>query len=928
MTLLEDVGYLSSAAAATARARQLIPEIESSPGADVSTALHCIGAYDEYLTEEQLASLESEELAAPLVSAARTLISVADEIRKAKGHLPDSEEGLLLHAAIAFAMHGNFPNARVAVLSSADEYRSRTPARRFAWAICDPSAIEKIVALADGLTDEVAFYRAWREALQRCDRTALDVAAELLKKFTVSPDVSDTALLLSAEVAFRQAFRLSVAQLKHGASGLPAAFIDRLIDSGRWTLLPPQRRLLSEYRVAAASQNSLLNLPTSTGKTLIAEACLASAMVTPGITVFVAPYVAIGEQVLVALRSHMPIDTEVVPMFGGFKSNTPSHSSNARQVLVATPERFDGWLRSSGCLDRLRSIVFDEMHLIENGVRGAKLEGIISRLRLLQEANYQFRIISLSAVLRDAGALLDWLSVPEDGFHRESWRPTARRLAICRSSGEITWIHATDSLRPPGANFGAQIGKTRFILPETITPFRGPFVPDKDAIAESKNIAEIAHQLAARLTGAGLIVCPRRADTKRVAAAVAERLPVQESAELDELISTIQSQYPWLSPLAENLRRGVAYHNATLPFDVRRIVEEGIRAGYVRFVAATTTLAEGADLPFRWTLIAHWLRGIFEGAEPINPLIFRNIAGRSGRSGSFTEGDTVIYESLLGVSGTVSSNPAIRLKAIARVLIDASPLQSAIRLVSEGNASDEANAIRAVFASQMLAAIPENAGVEDLHDRLAEASYAAYSGQGDQIAQLYTEALDQLIDATPIGGAMAEKNSPVRLTPLGHAANLTGFSPASVRRMLVFLNQPVLPTESGPLVAGLLVELADLPEQGSPYLAKIVQGGRHKAFMKKPDIPGVVTSWLAGASPRTVFEELPTFQTTSSSSETIEDQYEKFLGFIDLVLRNFAPWAIRALATLKDFGSDAAKNLDWKNLVDRLEAREQSGLPT
>lgn len=207
MTLLPDVDYFSSAAAATARARQLVPEIKSSPGADVSTALHCIGAYDEFLTEEQLASLENEEIAAPLISAARTLISVADEIRMANGYLPDAEEGLLLHAAIAFAMHGNFPNARVAVLSSSREYRSRTPARRFAWAICDPSAIELIVTLADGLTDEVAFYRAWRETLQRYDRTSLDVAANLLKKFTVSPDVSDTALLLSAEVAFRQAFR-------------------------------------------------------------------------------------------------------------------------------------------------------------------------------------------------------------------------------------------------------------------------------------------------------------------------------------------------------------------------------------------------------------------------------------------------------------------------------------------------------------------------------------------------------------------------------------------------------------------------------------------------------------------------------------------------------------------------------------------------
>lgn len=923
MTLLSDVDFLASTEAATARARLLTPRLISSPGVDASVALHCIGAFDHYLSEELLTSLEEEKVAAPLSAAARTLVSIVDYLRHEKRQLDDADEALLLHAAIAFAMHGNFPCARVAMLSSTETCRTNTAARRFAWAICDPASIESIIEFADGETEEVWFYRSWIDALRDCSEAPLAKAAKLLKRFTVSPDVSDTALLMSAEVGFRQAFRLSVGRLGSTDTELPRDFVGRLIESGRWTLLPPQRELLKDLRIAGTKQNALLNLPTSTGKTLVAEACLASAMREPGITVFVAPYVAIGEQVLIALKSHMPENVEIIAMFGGFKSEYPESDPHARQVLVATPERFDGWLRSTGNRDMLRTVILDELHIIENGSRGARLEGIVSRLRLLQQDSRRLRVVSLSAVLRQADTLLDWLAVPIESFYRGGWRPTARRLAICRSDGMIVWIHGADSLRPENAKFGTEIGRTKISLPERIEPFYGRFVPDRDSVAESRNIATIAVYLSKRLRGAGLIVCPRRVDTRRVADALASLVQVPEKRDvLESRAQLIEMRWPWLSGLAANVRRGVAYHNATLPFETRKIVEDGIREGTISYVASTTTLAEGADLPFRWTLISHWLRGVYDGAEPINPLIFRNIAGRSGRAGSYTEGDTIIYESLLGTRGTVSSDPQRRLNSIAKVLIDSSPLQSAVRLATDSAASEEAAAIKAAFASQVLAAIPENAAVEDIDVKLAEASYAVRSGHSEEISSVFSDALTNLLDPNQLGGPMAMRHSPVQLTPLGQAANLSGFSPDTVRRMLTFLQHDALPDEPAKIIADVLEHLFDVPEQSSFYLRKLVGQPRHTQFTKKEDLPAVCSAWLAGADPREIFEQLPHYKATKSSAETIEDQYEKFVGFVDGALRSFAPWSIRALNTLKSFGSDHAKRYMWESLLHKLELRE------
>jgi helicase len=922
----QDVDFRLSSAASAARFRGAKPTGETTAGSDVSVALYCVGAFDGYSNEEELASLEEEEIAAPLIAAARTLISVSDELRNVNSESLESADGLAMHAAIAFAMHGNFPSARTSVLAADQVYRSLTAARRLAWAVCDPEAIEDIIKLANNDTTEVLFYRSWKKALSYVVENSQTTSEALLKKFSVSPDASDAALMFSTEVAFRQGLRLAIANLRNTVPLLPSSFISRLIDSGRWTLLPPQRKLLADKGLAQSKTNTLLNLPTSTGKTLLAEACLAAALAeTSGIAVYVAPYIAIGDQVLTALKSHMPEDIQVVAMFGGFKSEFPSVNPDAKQILVTTPERFDGWLRATADRARLRLVVLDELHCIENGSRGARLEGTVTRLRLLQDSGEDFRLVCLSAVLPEASGLRDWLAVSAGEFHREGWRPTARRLALCRSDGTMTWMYATDALRPPGAQFGTPSAMpVKINLPEAVVPFRGQFVPDRDSVAASRNIAAIAIDLASRLHGPGLIVCPRRIDTRRIAFALSETVKARDEskARLAEVATRVELNHPWLSGLAMMIRSGVAYHNSTLPFEVRRWVEQSVRVGDLRFVASTTTLAEGADLPFRWTLVSHWLSGVYAGAPPINPLTFRNIAGRSGRAGSYSEGDTVLFESLLGPRGAVLDSPQERVAAISKILTDNSPLNSAVISIDGDMEERETKAVVAAFSSQLMAAIPENPTAEDIVAKLSGASYAAQSGSLEKISRLYSSALDEMLDSTAPGGAFATRNSPVALTELGIAANRSGFSPNSVRKLVEFLNIETLSFVPNELVAIALKQFANLPEQSNAYLIKICEKESHRQFLKIADLADVANSWLTSKSPREIFESLPTFTTTKSNSETVETQFEYFVGFIDSVMRSFAPWLLRSMDVLKAFGTESVQNFDWRNLAEKLENRE------
>lgn len=927
-SLPSDIDYRASSLAAAARARQVLPISDRGEGFDVSVALYCVGTFDGLTEDEELAGLEREDVASPLIAAARTLMSASDTLRRDSPSSREISDGLAMHAAVAFAMYGNFPSARSAMLATSVLYRSATPSRRLAWAVCDPASIEEIVLIPGTDATEVRFYRAWKKSLQLATLAERDAAENLLRMFPVSLDQSDAALRYSVEVAFRQGYRLAISHLMRLAPSLPRGFLERLIESGRWTLLPPQRKLLAETTFAKGSGNSLLNLPTSTGKTLLAEACIAAALATKcGTAVYVAPYIAIGDQVVAALRSHMQKDVEVVAMFGGFKREISSIDPTVKQVLVMTPERFDGWLRGSEKMSTLRLVVVDELHFIENGSRGARMEGVISRLRLMQDAGADFRIVSLSAVLPDAEGIREWLQVAKPDFHREDWRPTARRLALCRSDGMLTWIYGADPLRPDEAKFGTPTTKpVQISLPEVVRPFRGQFVPDSDSTLAARNVAAIARDLADRLHGPGLIVCPRRIDTRRIAAALADVATVSPSSApvLAAFADEVEAKHAWLGGLADMLRKGISYHNSTLPHDVRRIVEQGLREGHVKVIASTTTLAEGADLPFRWTLISHWLSGVFAGAKPLNPLIFRNIAGRSGRAGSYSEGDTVLFENLLGPSSPQLNTPTSRQEAIAHILTDNSPLEAAARLMNGVVDDRENQAIAASYASQLLAAIRENPVEEDIVTKLVGFSYSARSGHANRLAALLQTSLDEMLDVSPIGGAMATRNSPVVLTELGIAANLSGFSPTTVRTLVSFLSRSDLPTEPTNIVTSALEHCAEVPEQTNSYLIKLVTKERHKQFVKHSDLDSVVAAWLSGQPTREIFEALPTFQRTSSSNESVEIEFEKFVGFVDSVLRSFAPWLMRAMDTLKTFGSDEAKLFEWRLLAERLEQRENS----
>ena len=79
---------------------------------------------------------------------------------------------------------------------------------------------------------------------------------------------------------------------------------------------------------------------------------------------------------------------------------------------------------------------------------------------------------------------------------------------------------------------------------------------------------------------------------------------------------------------------GVFVHHGTTPHGIRLSIEHAMQQGRINFVACTSTLAQGVNLPIRYLIVS----GIHQAGEKIKVRDFQNLIGRAGRSGMHTEG--------------------------------------------------------------------------------------------------------------------------------------------------------------------------------------------------------------------------------------------------------------------------------------------------
>jgi len=837
----------------------------------------------------------------------------------------DEVNSLAWLASSAYAAAGNFASSSACLKSIDLQEDLEDPYRRIAYALLCPSELGRLWRVGTGHRPEMPFLEHLNayHSSGNIEHYALASHA-LLEQLAECANPFDVALLRAGRLALRhQELLCAVATLKTQTQ--LSDDICRNIGIGCPTMLLPAQWEVLRRGLLSNHDNTLITLPTSTGKTLLSQLALISDVSeNGGIGIFVAPYIAVARQTVESFNN-LCASLPITLSSSTYHDDYDSVDSLKATILVLTPERLEILLNTTLNIDKIRLIVFDEAHIIENGVRGARLEALMIRFRIRQGDGANCRIILMSAALENVAEVLEWLNIAPNNHHDGKWRPTARRIAVWNQTGRLTWLYGADQIRPPSATLLTIRGFRQLSLVSQMYPTELFHQMKLQWNSAYENIAYLVTQLRQEIDGPALVVCMTRRATRGVAIALTHHFPeIDFGPHLQMLESTILNGTAELSGLLRCLRHGVAYHNASLHPNIRAGIEDALKAGEISVVASTTTLAEGADLPFRLTVLYDWLQGFGDYQRPMSPLLFRNIAGRAGRAGNYVEGDTIIFENLLGsLQYTKLSN---RQSAVLEVISATPTLRSSF----DGASPDETAGINSAFETAFLGSVSDNPIEENLVESFSAGSFSSRAGFQHKLIPTLITTRNKILDASALGGPLGIAASPIRLTKLGIAVRSTNLSPDSARLVMT-----ILPFLNGlsvdAAVARLLTGLGHIPEQGYPKLRSItLKKKRLRSDIKISDFELLSFQWRSGTPLMEAFLQLPSIKKSTrkdfdkwQDGQDVPDwdtQYDLFLDFMESGMHSFVPFIARASNVLNDFVSEANRD-DWLMIANEFEKR-------
>lgn len=387
-------------------------------------------------------------------------------------------------------------------------------------------------------------------------------------------------------------------------------------------------QLEAATRAADLTDDLVVALPTSAGKTRVAELCALMSLSVGTRVLLVTPLRALSAQTERSFRrTFSPLGYSVSSLYGasGMLAGD-ADALRASDIIIATPEKLDFALRSDrDIISDVGLIVLDEGHLIGPSEREIRYEILVQRLLRREDAETR-RIVCLSAILPDGEQLDDltaWIRSDQEGTAVKSdWRPTRQRFGTLKWRGQRAMLtFDVDDGGPFIGNFIEQ--------QPPIRPRRTPFPRDNAelTLAASWKFADEGKRT--------LVFCTQRDHVEGYAEKIvnlAHRGFLSSLLEKPELVEAAKSiGAEWLGqdhPAVRCLDVGVAIHHARLPNPFLREVERLLSAGVLPVTVASPTLAQGLNLNAAVLLVPNLYRAraMLTGEE------FANVAGRAGRA--------------------------------------------------------------------------------------------------------------------------------------------------------------------------------------------------------------------------------------------------------------------------------------------------------
>lgn len=389
-----------------------------------------------------------------------------------------------------------------------------------------------------------------------------------------------------------------------------------------------------------STSNLIISAPTGTGKTVLFEIAiiktyfphifyhvLSEAGISEKSTenthqvkaVYVAPIKALCQEKIMDWKNKFDkFGLQVLELTGD--SDVSDFSEfQAANIIITTPEKWDSltrkWKDNKRLISNIALLLLDEVHLLNTEERGATLEAVVTRMKIISRLpelsntpSSALRILAISATIPNIEDIAAWLNVPQEHILKfgEELRPIPLEKHV----------------------FGYDMNKNIYTFEKNlnyrITPLIRKYSSGKATLIFCQ-------------TQKGTVQC-----CEQIIADIHKGEFIRDSAHELELRRYAEKAQD--RNLKLFLTHGVAFHNAGLQIEDRNLIETLFRTGVIMVICTTTTLAMGVNLPARLVIIksTYCYRGPGIGFSEYSPLEIQQMMGRAGRPGFDNRGIVVI----------------------------------------------------------------------------------------------------------------------------------------------------------------------------------------------------------------------------------------------------------------------------------------------
>ncbi len=390
-----------------------------------------------------------------------------------------------------------------------------------------------------------------------------------------------------------------------GRYNIPEKIVDAWINEMGEDLLPVQERAIKKYRVLDG-KSLIISSPTTSGKTFIGEIAAVKGVMEKKKVIYLVPqkslakekyldfqkkYESFGIRTVVSSRDHREFDQRIEA--GKFGIAVTVYE-NMAQLMVKNPF----------LLKNVALVIIDELQEIGDPDRGPGLEITITKI---VTSLHRPQIIGLSAVLGNPEALARWLDAD---LLTHDKRPIELHKGVLHHGAFHYKTHNTHERKTED-------------LVDTGLDNRGEIL-----------LASIVH-----LVKQGdyiLVFLSSKMDTMAFARRLVDRVALGRAQGAIEELALLEETSLKLE-LNFCLQKSIAFHHLDLSREERDIIERYTRAGEIKVIFCTTTLAMGVNLPAT-TVFLQTQKWETNGSDhmimtPIAWAEYEIISGRAGRLG-------------------------------------------------------------------------------------------------------------------------------------------------------------------------------------------------------------------------------------------------------------------------------------------------------